>query len=178
MLASRGAWAVLRKEHAQIRRLLDSISESVNGGQWRQPGAALAQLRERIEALKTFDHSHHRPKGATLMESLRGRSEEADRLVATLESDRDQDDELLDKALARLNAVAVGEQRVCPEIEGLLAQHRERVLHRLVQEETLLFQQSEQHLTADEWSHVVSSISSSLFPRKKEPDRESEAPPE
>ena len=178
MLAARGAWAVLRKEHAQIRRLLDSIAESLNGGQWRQPGAALGQLRERIEALKAFDHSQHRPKGAALMGSLRARSAEADRLVAALEADRERDDELLDRALAKLNAVAVGEQSVCPDIEALLAQHRERVLHQVEQEETLLCEQSEQLLTADEWSHVVSSISSVLYPRKKVADRESEAPPE
>jgi hypothetical protein len=178
MLAARGAWAVLRKEHAQIRRLLDSIAESLHGAQWRQHGAALGQLRGRIEALQAFDRSHHRPKGVALMGSLRGRSAEADRLVTQIEAEREHDDEMLDKALAMLDAVAVGEQSVCPDIEALLTQHHERMLHQLEQEETLLCEKSEQLLTADEWSHVVSAISSSLYPRKKTPDRESEAPPE
>lgn len=176
MLAARGAWAVLRKEHAQIRRLLDSIAESLNGGQWRQPGAALGQLRERIEALKAFDHSQHRPKGDALVGSLRGRSPEADRLVDQLEAARDHDDELIDKALAKLNAVALGEQGVCADIESLLAQHREYVLRHIEQEETLLCEQTEQLLTADEWSRVVSSISSALYPRKRVADAEPEAP--
>lgn len=178
MLAARSAWAVLCKEHAQIRQLLDSIAESVHGGQWRQPGAALARLRERVEALKTFDQAQHRPKGVALMGSLKGRSPQADRLVAALEEERQHDDDLLERALAKLNAVAVGEQSVFSDIEALLTQHRERVLHHLEQEETLLCEQSEQLLTADEWSHVVSSISSALYPRKKEADSESEAPPE
>jgi len=178
MLAARSAWAVLRKEHAQIRQLLDSIAESVHAGQWRRPGAALAQLRERIEALKAFDQAQHRPKGVALMGSLKGRSPQADQLVASLEEEREHEDDLLERALAKLNAVAVGEERVCPDIESLLAQHRESLLRHMEHEDTLLREQTEQLLTADEWSHVVSSISSVLYPPKKKVDRESEAPPE
>ena len=52
------------------------------------------------------------------------------------------------------------------------------MLRHLELEETLLCEQTEQLLTADEWSLVVSSISSALYPGKRVPDRESEAPPE
>ena len=164
MLASRCAWTILRGDHAQIRQRLDSITEELRDKQWSRRGPAVARLQQLIESLQSFDLASHRPKGVALLEALRGRSADADRLLADLERDRESDDALLAQAIAKLEAVASGAEGAGGDCERLLARYRESVLHHLDQEDTTLCAHSERLLTEQEWSRVVSEISSSLYP--------------
>lgn len=171
MLASRCAWTILRAEHDQMRQLLASIAELLQDKQWSRRGSEVARLRQLIESLQSFDQASHRPKGVALMQALRGRSPDADQLLADLERDRESDDALLSRALATLDTVAGGNEMAGRECETLLARYRESVLHHLEQEDTVLCAHSERLLTEQEWSHVVSQISSSLYPPSPEPPR-------
>ena len=168
MLASRCAWTILRAEHARMRELLASIADLLRDKQWSRRAPDVARLRQLIESLQSFDQASHRPKGVALMQALRGRSLDADQLLADLERDRESDDASLTRALATLDAVAGGNESAGRECETLLAQYRESVLNHLVQEDTVLCAHSERLLTEQEWSHVVSEISSSLYPAKPE----------
>jgi len=163
MLAARCAWTILRAEHTQIRRRLASIAATLRGECWTQPGPALTRLRHLIESLQSFDLACHRPKGLGLMEALRGRSPDAERLLAVLERERAFDDALLVQALGMLHVIADGDARIGVDCAAILKQHRERVLRHLEQEGTLLCALSEALLTDEEWSLVVSGISSVLY---------------
>lgn len=163
MLAARCAWMILRAEHSQMRHLLASIDEAVRAVQWSQPRPDVTRLRQLIDELRTFDVTSHRPKGVALVEALRGRSAEADQLLDTLAHDRDQDDESLSRAQALLDAASQGDAQAGAECRNVLMRHREGVLHHLEREDTLLCAHTEALLTEDEWSHVVSSISSALY---------------
>ena len=164
MLASRCAWTILRADHARMRQLLGSITKLLQDRQWSRRGPAVARLRQLIESLRTFDQASHRPKGVALLEALRGRSADADGLLADLERVRESDDALLTRAIAKLDAVASGRQIDGDDCERLLVRYCESVLHHLDQEDTVLCAHSERLLTEQEWSHVVSEISSSLYP--------------
>ena len=164
MLASRCAWTILRAEHARMRELLASIDELMQDKRWSRRAPEVARLRQLIESLQSFDQTSHRPKGVALMQALRGRSPDADQLLADLERERDLDDALLSRAVATLDAVAGGNESAGSECERLLSRYRESVLHHLDQEDTVLCAHSERLLTEQEWSHVVSQISSSLYP--------------
>ena len=169
MLASRCAWAILRADHAQMRRLLGSITTLLQDRRWSRSAPAVARLRQLIGSLQSFDQVTHRPKGVALMEALRGRSADADRLLADLERERESDDALLAQAMVRLDAAAGGQQIDAADCERLLAQYATSVLHHLDEEDTALFAHSERLLTEQEWSLVVSEISSSLYPTTPEP---------
>jgi len=157
MLAAECAWTILRADHAKLRWHLGSIADAASAGHW-------TQLRQLIESLQSFDHASHRPKGVVLLEAVRGRSADTDRLLAEMEQGREGDDALLTRALVRLDAVASGDVGASAECAALLEQHRERVLRQLDQEDTLLCAQTEQLLSNEEWARVVSSISTVLYP--------------
>ena len=169
MLAARCAWTILHAEHDQIRQYLDAIAEAQRAVPWAQPGTALARLREAVETLQSFDLASHRPKGIALMEALRGRSPDADLLLTVLEQERESDDALLGQALDMLDTAAAGDAHAAVDCAALLAQHREHVLHHLEKEDTLLCAHTEQLLTEEEWSLVVSAISSALYAAGLEP---------
>lgn len=164
MLAARCAWMILRAEHAQIRELLASIDKALDAVQWSQPEPEATQVRQLIGALQSFDVISHRPKGIALVEALRGRSFEADRLIDALEHDREQDDASLLRALALLDdAARAGDAQAGAECAAVLKRYREGVLYHLEREDTALCAHSEDLLTEEEWSRVVSSISSEVY---------------
>ena len=163
MLAAQCAWTILHAEHSQLRQLLASIEQAMQMPSWSRPGPALNHLRERILALQTFDHESHRPKGIVLMQALRGRAADADRFTEELEHEREHEDDLLSDAVARLDAMAAGNEDAARECEALLNEHRAQMLHHLDEEDTTLFVHSNRLLTEEEWSRVVSSISSVLY---------------
>jgi hemerythrin-like domain-containing protein len=169
MLASRCAWAILKADHAQMRQLLGSITKLLHDKQWSRSEAAVARLRHLIKTLQSFDQVSHRPKGIALMEALRGRSADADRLLADLERGRESDDALLTRVMVTLDAAADGPEIDAGACERLLALYRKSVLHHLDEEDTVLFAHSRRLLTEQEWSRVVSEISSSLYPTTPEP---------
>lgn len=168
MLAARCAWTILRADHAQMRQFLASIAEAQQAVRWSKPEPALTHLRQQIELLQSFDLESHRPKGVSLMEALRGRSPDADRLLTDLEHEREAEDALLVQALGMLDAAAGGDESAGSACAALLERHRESVLHHLDQEDTLLCAHTEELLTEDEWSLVVSAISSVLYAEKPE----------
>jgi hemerythrin-like domain-containing protein len=176
MLAAECAWTILRADHVKLRGLLGAIAEEASTGRWQQSGPALERLRQSIESLQSFDHASHRPKGIALLEALRGRSPEADRLLAEVEGEREEADALLRQAVARLDAVAKGDEAASADCAALLEQHRERVLFHLDQEDTLLCVQTEQLLSNEEWARVVSAMSAVLYPSTAGSGGESRGP--
>jgi hemerythrin-like domain-containing protein len=163
MLAARCAWMILRMEHAQMRALLEAIDTALGAVRWSRPEPEATKLRGLIDELQTFDRASHRPKGVAMIEALRGRSPEADRLIEALAHDREEDDASLSRALALLDVACRGDAEAGARCVEVLKRHREGVLHHLELEDTALCAHTEELLTPDEWSRVVSSISSGLF---------------
>ena len=160
MLASGSAWRILGAEHNRLRQLSAAIHQVLEGGGWGQPGAQLQLLRKRIVEFQDFEAATHRPKGVVLMDSMRGRSEQADQLLEVLDHDSRNCDELLARALARLDAIVPDDGAPATEVASLLQKHRELLLGQLDREDTVLRSYTAQLLTNEEWSAVVSSISS------------------
>ncbi|MDM0109574.1 hemerythrin domain-containing protein [Variovorax sp. J22R24] len=159
MLAAECAWAVLRVEHARLRELLNLVDDALNDGAWACSGPQAEALSALIERLQAFDHTTHRPKGVVLVQTLRGRSVQADDLLIRLESTRDCCDDLLLQAKTRLKAAASGPAGVGDGVEALLHEHRRLMLVHLDEEDSLLHSQTATHLTREEWAAVASSIS-------------------
>ncbi|MDN8614924.1 hemerythrin domain-containing protein [Variovorax ginsengisoli] len=159
MLAAECAWAVLRAEHARIRELLNLVNDALNDGAWVCSSPQAKALSALIARLQAFDHTTHRPKGVVLVQTLRGRSVEADDLLLRLESTRDCCDDLLLQAMARLRAASSGAASVAEGVGALLHEHRRLMLVHLDEEDSLLHSQTAAHLTREEWAAVASSIS-------------------
>jgi hemerythrin-like domain-containing protein len=153
MLASESAWRVLRAEHARLRDLLASIAAARQREQWK----ALPAL---IQSFRAFEDATHRPKGVVLLATLRGRSAEADGLLDSLEGDSERCDALLMNALALLDRIEGGDEQAGAQCAAVLETHRELMLAHLEREDTLLHSHTARLLTPEEWSRVVSSISS------------------
>jgi len=160
MLAFESAWRILTAEHAQMRALVVSVRHVLEAGRWRIPGAERALLRRRLEELHAFDNHRHRPKGAALMAALRGKSGETDALLDTLEADQAQCDRLLAEAVALVAQLEDGRLQAADEVEARLKQHADLLLGHLEREDTALFDLSAKWLTPQDWSTIVSSISS------------------
>jgi hemerythrin-like domain-containing protein len=160
MLAAESAWRVLRAEHDRMRELLASIGEALRSEQWKRPGPSLVSLRQLVRSLQTFDDSTHRPKGVVLLATLRRRSSEVDALLDRLELTADQCDRLLSQALALLDAVEQGDERAAAECASVLERHRDLMQVHLDEEDGVLHSHTAQLLTPEEWSLIVSSISS------------------
>lgn len=167
MLAVESAWRVFRAEHNRLRQLLVSIHETLQSDLWKRPGSRLSSLRQLLLSLQAFDAATHRPKGVVLLSTLRGRSPEADDLLDQLGLMREQCDRLLSQALACLDAVERGDERAAADCARLLAQHRSLMVEQLDREDGLLHSHTAQLLTSEEWSSVVSSISSVIESRKR-----------
>ena len=166
MLASRSAWMILRADHALMRQRLDLIAELVVEERWHTPGPELRKLVKLVNSLLSFDTASHRPKGTLMLNTLRGRSPEAARLISQMEKECDQDDQLLVQAIDMLHSLQEGALRppkraACATI---LSRHRDRALERMHREETLVAAFTEKLLTKEEWSRVASQISAVLYP--------------
>jgi hemerythrin-like domain-containing protein len=160
MLAAETAWRVLRAEHARMRELLASIDAALQSDQWMRPGRALSSLRQLVKDLRTFDDSTHRPKGVVLLATLRGRSSEADDLLDKLDLSGRQCEHLLSQALVLLDAVEQGDEGAAAQCASVLEQHRSLMHVHLDEEDTVLHSHTAELLTPEEWSRIVSSISS------------------
>jgi hemerythrin-like domain-containing protein len=163
MLAARGAWAILESEHAHMRRLLAAMADVLDAGAWRRTGAAQQRLVQIVAALHLFDRATHRPKGAAMMQAMSGRSAPADQHLDHMQRERERDDALLAQATGLLAAIVEGDDGRCGDCLDLLMRYREGLLRQMEQEETLLREHAERLLTQDEWSQVVSAISSTLY---------------
>lgn len=164
MLAARSAWAILGGEHAQLRSVVEGLARALHEGGWHRPGPAQSRMRQLLVSLQDLDVASHRPKGVALTEAMSGRSVEADRLLAKLRSERERDDALFASALALLDELCHGNERVGAEFSAALTRFCDGVLRQLDEEDTLLRMHAERLLTDEEWSRVVSSISSALYP--------------
>lgn len=152
-----------------MRRRLASIAEEARAISRAAPEVTVHRLRRMIESLQAFDLESHRPKGVVLMQAMRGRSPDADRLLAELEQEREHDDALLVQALRLLDAFADGDESAGAGCAAVLARHREKMLRHLDEEDTVLCLHSERLLTQEEWSRVVSAISTALHVAGAEP---------
>lgn len=160
MLAAESAWRVLRAEHSRMRQLLSLIDEALQSHQWRHPGRALVSLRQLVQCFQTFNDSTHRPKGVVLLAALRRRTSEVDDLLDRLELTGSQCERLLTQALALLDAVERGDKHAAVECESILEEHRSLMEAHMDEEDTELHSHTARLLTPDEWSRIVSSISS------------------
>ena len=166
MLAAECAWTVLRAEHARMRELLSLLERELKSGDLKRSGSAAVRIVRLIERLEDFDKATHRPKGVALIGVLRGRSAEADDLLAHLERQRERCDELLSQAKTRLERAQSGDALAATAVEDLLAEHRRLLLDHLDKEDTLLHSQTALLLTREEWAAVVSSMSKAMRARK------------
>jgi hemerythrin-like domain-containing protein len=160
MLAFESAWRILTAEHAQMRALVVSILHALEAGRWRSPGPERALLRRRLEDLQSFDNQRHRPKGTALIAALRGKSGETDALLDTLEAEQAQCDRLLAEAMALVAQLEDGRLQAADEVEARLKQHADLLLGHLEREDTALLDLSAKWLTPQDWSTIVSSMSS------------------
>ena len=161
MLASGSAWRILEAEHDQLRRLLDAIVRNLEGATG-QSGLDLATLRARVQEFQDFETRTHRPKGVVLLESVRGRSADADRLLDEIEGENRTCEQLLAQAVVLIEKGLSGSDADHGEIASLLRQHRDLMVQQLDQEDTALRSYTTQLLTSQEWSQVASSISSEV----------------
>ena len=143
-----------------MRESLSAIDEALLSASWSRPGPPLASLRKLILNLRTFKDGTHRPKGVALLAALRGRSLQVDGLLDQLERDHELCDRLLAQALVLLDAVERGDERAAAECESILQRHGALMRSHLDQEDTALHSHTAQLLTPEEWSAVMSSISS------------------
>ena len=155
MLAAASAWRILESE-----QLLDAIAGALKDGTWRHQRAQRNVIRRLIREYREFETQTHRPKGIVLLDSVRGRSAQADQLLDVLEHECEECDQLLTRAIQLLDTLERGEGAEAEEAATLLERHRELMMRHLDEEDTVLRSYTSQLLTSDEWSAVVSSISS------------------
>lgn len=160
MLAAASAWRVLEVEHSRLRQLVAAIERALDGDDWQHPGSQLDLLRRLIQEFQEFEAEAHRPKGVVLLDSVRGRSAQADQLLDELDDESQQCDQLLTHALKELDTLDQGGAADVDRVVARLQQHRDLMMRHLELEDTVLCYYTTQLLTSDEWSAVVSSISS------------------
>ena len=162
MLAVDTAWAILEAEHAHMRGLLDRMNALLDDAQWSRDQRERGELGQLMATLVQFDQASHRPKGLALMETMRGRSAVADEHLAQLGRERKRDDDLLREAsdiLAARAELGAGANARCAE---LLRAFSAGLMEQMRHEETLLRADATALLSPDEWSRVVSRISSTV----------------
>ena len=159
MLAAGSAWRVLEAEHSRLRQLVVAIERVLDGDAWQHPGPQLNLLRRLLREFQDFETRTHRPKGVVLLGSMRGRLAEADELLDVLEHESRHCEQLLARALERLDTIERGGDAERAEIASLLLQHRELMMRQLDREDTALRSYTAQLLTSEEWSAVASAIS-------------------
>jgi hemerythrin-like domain-containing protein len=159
MLAAASAWRILEAEHARLRQLLAAIEGAVAGDAWQHRGPQLDLLRRRIQEFRDFETEAHRPKGVVLLNSMRGRLAQADQLLDVLEEESRECDQLLAQASELLDTLGQGGDVDAGEVASLLQQHRDLMKRHLDSEDTVFRAYTDQLLTSEEWSAVVSSIS-------------------
>lgn len=162
MLAAECAWAILRAEHTRIRELLALVDEALRTRDWTRRGSRAAALAELIDRLQAFDEVTHRPKGVVLIGMLRGRSQEAEKLLDRLELECEHCDGLLSQAKAKLALAATGDAAAAASVDALLREHIELMHAHLDREDTLLHSQTALLLSGEEWATVVSSMSEAM----------------
>jgi hemerythrin-like domain-containing protein len=159
MLSAESAWRILHAEHARMHELVRVIESATLADGWRHQGRALTSLIESIRYLQSFDDATHRPKGVALFAALKGRAPQADSLITRLEKDCEQRDRMLAEALEQLVEVGQGNAAAADTAKHLLDQHRAILRGDLELEDTALRDEATRLLSPQEWSAIVSSIS-------------------
>ncbi|MDM0055436.1 hemerythrin domain-containing protein [Variovorax fucosicus] len=169
MLAAECAWAILRAEHARMRELSTMVDGTLKSGGWAHPQSQATSLVELIDHFQAFEETTHRPKGVVLLETMRGRSAEADELLNELELESRHCDDLLSQSKAALKLAGSGDMGAARTAETLLQEHRRLMAAHLEREDTLLHSQTALLLTGEEWAAVVSSMSEAMGGPRKNP---------
>jgi hypothetical protein len=167
MLAFESAWRIPISEHARVRamaRELLRFSDADGGliGESPDVSTLLKQLKE----LQSFDVQLHRPKGSALVAALRGQSAECDALLDKLETEQEQCNELLARAISLAAEAERGRER-SDELREILKTHVGLLLTHLDEEDTTLRRISKKWLTPEDWSAIVSSISTVLHANER-----------
>jgi hemerythrin-like domain-containing protein len=162
VLASESAWRILMAEHARLREFLVAIDRATASCGWQRPGDELAALKRLLESLRAFDDATHRPKGVALFEALRSRLKDpaARGMLDVHEQQQVECSRLLDEAITLLDEIPRGRAAAAAQCAERLAQHRTLLRAHLAMEDTALRAAALEALTPEDWSAVVSSISS------------------
>lgn len=159
MLAFESAWRVLNAEHAQIRELALGLQRDAREGRWRTDPAALADLQRRLQQLQAMDNDKHRPKGVALVAALQGKSPETDALLVRLQADQAACDQWLNGAIDLASRLQAGDPQAAAALERTLDDHATLLLAHIDREETLLREESARWVAPEDWSRIVSAIS-------------------
>lgn len=160
MLAAQCVCSLLQAEHAVIRQTLATLDEMLQVQAWWQPAGSLPRMRSLMAFLRSFEDTNHLPKErGHLLPAMRGRSADADRLIATLEDARGHTSRLLRQATHVADSVAEGDVRRAGELSALLREHRAALLRQLHDEDTQLLAMARQLLGDEEWSRIASAMS-------------------
>ncbi|MCW7539797.1 hypothetical protein OOT46_18340 [Aquabacterium sp. A7-Y] len=160
MLAAQCVCSLLQAEHAVIRQTLATLDEMLRAQAWWQPGMSLTRMKGLLHFLGSFrDGGPHLKERDQLLPLMRGRSSEADRLIALIEEGQRQAAFLLARCLQALDRIAAGELRLVGELSALVEQHRAEVLRLLDHEDRALFSLAIQLLREEEWSSIASAMS-------------------
>lgn len=158
MLAAESAWRILRLEHFRLRELSATILRTLAVDHWHERDNQCKLLRALISGLQAFNDDAHRPKGVALLDALR-QHPDMNGFLDQLAAQQARCDQLLDDALALLDAVEQGDRHAADRCAATLQEHHRVLLVHLEQEDTLLQLHTSERLTPEEWSAVASSIS-------------------
>ncbi|MGA0609624.1 hemerythrin domain-containing protein [Caldimonas sp. KR1-144] len=169
MLAVQMAWSLLEAEHRHMRAMLDEAVMLAGQGGGTCHAATARRVLPLLDELEAFDKATHRPKGLTMLGTMKGRSAAADLHLDAMASARARADAALMHAKALLKAAADGDILAQSTCQSLLSGYREVLLQQMDEEETLLRRHAESVLTQEEWSLLVSEMSSRLAAARPPP---------
>lgn len=158
MLAAEAALALFRIEHVRVRGLLATLERALTSSE-REPLSHIPPLIALVDQLQAMDEVTRRPKARFVLERVRARSPDAERLVHELELERERLSRIVDESRAVLQQLMAEGTGLTREATAVLEAHRQLIREHLDREETLLHSRLAQLLSEDDWAELVSSLS-------------------
>jgi hemerythrin-like domain-containing protein len=159
MLSAHVVCATLNAEHAMVRRALASLDDLLCEVNWRNSLAVRERIGGMLQFLANFEATCHGPKAQELRDMMRGRSPQADRLIADMEQLRLRVDQHLLQATQRLDEMVSGNVSQADRFVEALERYRSEMLHHLQLEENSLQPLAKDLLDDDEWARIASDVS-------------------
>lgn len=156
MSSAQQVFDVLKTEHSVVRQALATLAELADEGPDALP---LPRVRLLMEFVDEFDHRGHGAKeSATLVEALRRKSAEGDRLLQSLQQVRDGCDEELSHAFKLLAAAESGSDDARTALADTLPHYRGVMQRMMRAEEELLYELARRLLDANDWARIASVL--------------------
>ena len=149
-------------EHAQMRAYSTALSRRLEVPDWFK-GAELAEVRILAQSLRRYD-KQHRPKGTALFAALRQRGAAIQALLDDLEREGDECTLGLEAAMVLLDHLSRGSAAAesAEACASAFRDHTTLLLRHLDREDIDLRRCAMEELAPEEWSTIVSSISTML----------------